>query len=65
MKVQIRRSLFETNSSSVHTLSICTKPVNIEKYAGTTLRFGIAWNKIDKGDIIQEKLDTIFNYMVN
>ena len=34
MKVQIRRDVFETNSSSVHTLTICLEPVNIEKYAG-------------------------------
>lgn len=64
MKIQIRRSVFETNSSSVHTLCICKDPVNIEKYAGTTLRFGIPWMKRNTGSEFQDKLDTIFNYMV-
>ncbi len=65
MKIQIRRNVFETNSSSVHTLSICKDPVNIEKYIGTTLTFGIPWNKRDTGNKFQDKLDTIFNYMVS
>lgn len=65
MKVQIRRNVFETNSSSVHTLSICKDPVNIEKYAGTTFKFGTPWIGRDTGDNLQDKLDTIFNYMVN
>lgn len=64
MKVQIRRNVFETNSSSVHTLSICKDPVNIEKYAGTTLKFGIHLIEKDIGNEFQDKLDTIFNYMV-
>ncbi len=63
MKVQIRRNVFETNSSSVHTLSICKDPVNIEKYAGSTFKFGMSWT--ERNNKLQEKLDAIFFYMVS
>lgn len=63
MKVQIRRGVFETNSSSVHTLTICLEPVNIEKYAGMTFKLGIPWNERQTNDKIQERLDSLFDYM--
>lgn len=66
MKVQIRRHVFETNSSSVHTLSICKEdPIDIAKYAGTTFYFGKSWTERKEDDYIQEKIDTIFFYMVS
>lgn len=63
MKVQIRRGVFETNSSSVHTLTICLEPVNIEKYAGMTFKLGIPWDKRQTNDKLQERLDSLFDYM--
>ena len=63
MKVQIRRGVFETNSSSVHTLTICLEPVNIKKYAGMTFKLGIPWNERQTNNKIQERLDSLFNYM--
>lgn len=39
MKRQIRQGVFETNSSSVHSLSISTDYIDVEKYKGTTLEF--------------------------
>lgn len=64
MKVQIRRGVFETNSSSVHTLTICLDPVNIEQYAGMTFKLGLPWSQRTFSNDIQSKLDTIFDYMV-
>lgn len=63
MKIQIRRGVFETNSSSVHTLTICLEPVNIEKYAGMTFKLGIPWDKRQTNDKLQERLDSLFDYM--
>lgn len=66
MKIQIRHSVFETNSSSTHTLTICTKPVDdeiLKLYAGTTLKFGLPWQERDKGNHFQDRLDDLFDYM--
>lgn len=66
MKVQIRHSVFETNSSSVHTLTICTKPIDediLKMYAGTTLTFGSPWRERETGNHFQDRLDNLFDYM--
>lgn len=66
MKVQVRRNVFETNSSSVHTLSICTKSIDddiLKMYAGTTLNFGSPWQNRETGNKFQDRLDFLFDYM--
>lgn len=62
MKIQIRRGVFETNSSSVHSLTMCSG-TEYEKWADGKLLF---WGDKDKfgtrEDIIEEMKDMRYSW---
>lgn len=67
MKYQIRKNVFETNSSTQHTLTICHDTPDYSKYIGKTIVLGgfeddnYFWNN-DKGDP-EVKLNMIWCYL--
>lgn len=58
MKVQIRPKVFETNSSSVHSLVVCTK-AEFEAFKNGELLYN---NWYDKLVSLEEKNDNTFDY---
>lgn len=68
MKTQIRSSVFETNSSSAHTLVIENKSVQRDKVAGIHLVFGkkIDWqnDKRDSSYYMQERLNKLYENII-
>lgn len=66
MKVQIRRAVFETNSSSVHTMQICNKEVEIPKCITSPLKFGFDIDPtMDKCSIqVAKRCNALFEKMI-
>lgn len=55
MKIQIRRNVFETNSSSVHSITMCSKD-DFEKWENSDYYF---WHRYDKPWVIGTKEEII------
>lgn len=56
MKIQIRRNVFETNSSSVHSITMCSKD-DFEKWKNNSNYYFL--RRYDKPDIIGTKEEMI------
>ena len=65
MKIQIRQGVFETNSSSVHTLSISKSKTNFSKIKDsiTKITFGPKKEYCWDADSAQDKINQIFCYV--
>lgn len=66
MKFQIRKNVFETNSSTQHTITICSQNTNYSDYIGKTIVLGdfdddFLWKNSKKDPIV--KLNLIWCYM--
>lgn len=66
MKIQIRQGVFETNSSSVHTLSISKSKSNFSKIKNsiTKITFGPKQEYCYDADSVQDKINQIFCYVI-
>lgn len=56
MKIQIRRNVFETNSSSVHSITMCSKD-DFEKWENNSNYYFL--HRYDKPDVIGTKEEMI------
>lgn len=56
MKIQVRRNVFETNSSSVHSITMCSKD-DFEEWKNNSNYY--FWHRYDKSDIIGTKEEMI------
>ena len=67
MKIQIRRGVFETNSSSVHTLSISKDKDIISKVNKNISEIVFGQDTINAhcDSIVQGKISEIFEYMIS
>ena len=66
MKIQIRQGVFETNSSSVHTLSISKSKSKFSKIKDsiTKITFGPKQEYCYGKDSVQDKINQIFCYAI-
>lgn len=64
MKVQIRRGLFETNSSSVHTLVIGNNGQNIYKDLPKEIKFELEFVDYYSPDTVQKKANFLYRQIV-
>jgi len=63
MKVQIRRGTFETNSSSTHSLSLCTG-LELEKFKAGRLVYNYEDEVLIPVDLVDEKYEKECGYKI-